>query len=102
MANDMYVPDNPDGSGDATYTIWDHDGTSHEVPYRYEHVPDGTAWEVQTVEVVARKTHLNTHRVPGSLLGSLLLDLQGQETGEPDRTIPCPRREWVISVRRCC
>lgn len=102
MADDMYVPDHLGDSGDTTYTIWDHHGTSHEISYHYGRVPDDSLWEVQTLEFVAPKTQLNTHQVAGSLLTSLLLDLQDQEEGEPNGTLPCPRREWVISVRRCC
>lgn len=101
MTDDMYVPDNPDGSGDATRPVWDFDDDPHEIPYHYEHVPVDSLWEVQTLVFMVPTTHLNTYSVPGSLLSSLLLDLEDHEIEESDGTFSVILGEHVISVRRC-
>jgi hypothetical protein len=101
MAHTMYVPDNPDGSGDTTYTVWDRDETPHEIHYHYEHVAADSLWEVQALKFMVPTTHLNTYKVPGSLLARLLLDLEDQEAQQPDGTIIYWAGEYVISVRRC-
>ena len=85
------VPDNPDGSGDTVYTFTGMEGEEYEIPQHYEHLGPDSEWEVVTVIPYAGETpeHLNTYRVPGTILGSFLL-----EVGDPSVA------EMVVSVRR--
>jgi len=51
-----WIPDNPDGSGEAWLTI---DGI--EVPYHYEHLTANSTWEVVSIVPLKPTAYLNTY-----------------------------------------